>query len=122
MKPLTTEAMEGAKVFIWGQVGDQLKKLDPDRILAIAQHDPARHLHIQANKDIGRVMAEIMDTGTVTNKHKEALARADYLDMLFQEVADFLHKNLDPLSTGSFLVGETESKEAFLKVNYGGLK
>ena len=107
--------IEASKILVWGHIGQELKSLDPKRVLAIAQQDPRYYLSIIANKEIDTMIREVYEKG-LSPKIEEEIAESNRLEALFEEVADFLHNSEDMLSTGSFLTGELKGDQALLRI------
>jgi hypothetical protein len=108
---------DNGKIFVWGQVGQQLKEIDEKRMLAIGQKDSNYSLSIQANEKILAMVRE-MKQGKTFDDIKSDIDKLNYLDDLFRQVVEFLHeKPHDLISIGSFITGELESKSALLDLS-----
>lgn len=109
--------IEASKILVWGHIGQELKELDPERVLAIAQQNPNYYLALLSNKEIQSIITEIYESGKgLTEEHKKLIRAWNKNQAVFIEVAKFLHATEDMLSTGSFLTGELEGEQAILRL------
>ena len=113
---------DGAKILVWGAVGDLLKSLDKQRMLALVQHDPDFYLSVIANMETDTLIDKILqlsEDGEETDGDFKEIEKMVYkinkLDTIFAEATEFLHESGDMLATGSFITGEFEQKKAILK-------
>ena len=110
---------EGAKILVWGAVGDKLKKIDPKRMLALIQQDPNYFLSVIGNIETDELIAKILEWANTKKEWPKEIDDLVYqinkLDSLFLETSKFLHESQDILATGSFVTGEFEQKKAILK-------
>jgi PIN domain nuclease of toxin-antitoxin system len=117
--------VEGAKILVWGAVGDELKNLDKKRMLAIIQDDPDFYLSVISNMETDILIEKLLklseDTGEFMNGEilgkdiEKFIYDINKLDVIFSEATKFLHDSNDMLATGSFVTGEFEQKQAILK-------
>lgn len=112
--------IDGAKILVWGAVGDKLKSLDKNRMLALIQDDPDYFLSVIANIEVDELIAKLISLGEdCTDEEfktiKAFIRRINKLDAVFMEATKFLHDSGDMLATGSFITGEFEQKRAILK-------
>lgn len=110
---MDSDRIEASRIFIFGQIGQQLKEMDERRLIAIAHNKPHRHLSTIANEDIEELIATLFNSDELDF---EALAEINELDNNFREIAKFLHDSDDMLSTGSFILGQLENESAHLKI------
>lgn len=112
---------EGAKILVFGAVGDKLKKLDPDRMMAVIQSDPDYFLAILGNMESIKAIDAIIEwansdnTDDLPDTIKKEIFKTTKHDSLFKEIAQYLNDSNDILATGSFVTGEFEQKQAILK-------
>lgn len=109
------DRIEAGKILVWGHIGQELKDLDPQRVLAIAQDDPKYFLSLIANDEIDDIIKIVWDEG-LTPEAETLILESNKLQAIFEEVASFLHGAEDMLSTGSFLTGELKSEQALLRL------
>ena len=111
---MNNDRIDASKIFIWGQIGQSLKDMDEQRILAIAQKNYGYHLGILSNREILLLIDE-MKSGIEYQELKDKFTAINITDNIFREIAKFLHHEpRDLLSIGSFVTGEVESKTALL--------
>lgn len=112
--------IDAAKIFIWGAIGDELKNLDKKRMMALLQQSPEYHLAVLANIDVDVIIRKLIaiegDNPELTEEIEELIYQLNYRDNIFAEATAFLHIMGDMLSTGSFITGEFEQKQAILKL------
>jgi len=115
--------IDGAKILVWGAIGDELKKLDSKRMMALLQQNPKFHLSVLANMDTEKLIQKLIELyvdedtdAELTEEIEEMIYQINYLDNVFFEATEFLHNMGDMLSTGSFMTGEFEQKQAILKL------
>ena len=110
---------EGAKILVWGAVGDKLKKIDPKRMLALIQQDPDYFLSVIGNIETDELIEKIIKWANTEDEWPKEIDELVYqinkLDTLFLETTKFLHDSHDILATGSFVTGEFEQKRAIMK-------
>ena len=110
---------EGAKILVWGAVGDKLKKIDPKRMLALIQEDPDFFLSVIGNMETDELIEKLIIWANTEEEWPKELDELIYqinkLDTIFLETTKFLHESQDILATGSFVTGEFEQKQAILK-------
>lgn len=112
-----TDRIDASKIFVWGHIGDDLKKKDPRRMFAIAQDNPNYNLGVVALSEIKTMLAKLKENGfTVNDEIERLVAETNEHDDLFREIATFLQASDDMLSVGSFMMGETEKKTALLRL------
>ena len=117
-----SDQVERSVNFVWGNVGKDLQELDKNRMLAIAQQNPEKHLSIQANIEILELIKELskeVDKLELPNDIKKEILRINKADNTFREVAKLLRYKSDMLSIGSAITGQIEKRQAFLRTNYG---
>ena len=114
-----TDKQDLANIFIWGNVGEKLKGLDAERLMAIAQSDPNYYLSVIANDELDDMIRVLVEKGELTDDIEKAIRHTNKMDNIFREIAEFLHESEDMLSTGSFIVGEVEEKTALLRLIKG---
>lgn len=107
--------MDGAKILVFGAVGDKLKKIDPKRMMALIQQDPSFFLNVIANIEADEIIELILGADDITENIEKAIIQSNKLHTIFTEAADYLHEANDTLATGSFVAGEFEQKKAILK-------
>lgn len=121
--------IEASKIFVWGQIGEELKKLDKDRMLCLAQKNPHYALSVKANQELAVIIEEILNAETDSDGRISAEAKKKIMDMvenhndldtIFRQINRYFQTYPDILSTGSMIMGETEQKKAWLKTDYGG--
>lgn len=126
----SSEQIEASKIFVWGQIGERLKKLDSERMLCIAQKNPHHALSVQANIEISEIIQLILSMPKAFKEMPDDLKKKiidtvkthNHLDTTFRQINKYFQEFPDNLSTGSLIMGETESKKAWLKTIYGGSK
>lgn len=109
---MTTDSIERSKIFIWGQVGKQLKDMDDERMLAIAQDDPDYFMSILANRDISEIIIQIIKEKGLSKESKKLILAVNKFDSVFREISQFMQHTEDMLSIGSFMTGELDKKKA----------
>jgi len=113
--------IEGAKILVFGAVGDKLKKLDPERMMSVIQSNPDYFLSVIGNMESIEMIDKILkwahnkESVNIPKDIQEAIFKTTKHDSLFKETSDFLHESNDILATGSFVTGEFEQKQAILK-------
>ncbi len=114
--------IEGAKILVFGAVGDKLKKIDPKRMMALIQSDPDYFLCVIGNTQTDDIIDTIKewiantdDTTPLPKNIEDEIIKINNLDNIFTEATKFLHESNDILATGSFVTGEFEQKQAILK-------
>lgn len=112
--------IEGAKILVWGAVGDKLKTLDKQRMLALIQDNPDYFLSVIANIEVDKIVRMLMKLADDCSDEefkviKSMIKKVNQLDAVFFEATKFLHESGDMLATGSFITGEFEEKRAILK-------
>jgi hypothetical protein len=113
--------IDGAKILVWGAVGDKLKVLDKNRMLALIQDDPDFYLAVIANMEADTLIEMLLKIQSddedlnVLKDIEEYVYKINKLDAVFSEATEFLHDSGDMLATGSFITGEFEQKYAILK-------
>lgn len=111
-----SDAVQRSRIFIYGQIGEQLKKEDEQRVLACLEANPNRHL-FQITNDrlrplIERLKAKGKDTkGDRLKALREALVEVSKGEK-FREIAKWMHTQMDDLSMGSTILGEVRPPEA----------
>lgn len=90
-------------IFVWGNFGKKLQKLDKDRYFAITQNSPHEFLSRIYNRNMEKIINDMDYENLFDNMEKE-----NDLDNLFRQVAGFMRGNSDMVSIGSFLTGELE--------------
>jgi len=112
--------------FVWGNVGKDLQKLDKERMLAIAQQNPEKHLAIRSNLELfdlldmlEKEVSKLDGSLEIPENIFKKILEINKSDNVFREVAKFLRYKSDMLSIGSTITGQIEKKSAFLKTNYG---
>ena len=93
-------------IFIWGNFGKKLQKLDNERYLAITQNSPDEFLSRIYNNKMEKIISKI-DNGDIDLIFDE-MEKENDLDNLFRQVASFMRGNSDMISIGSLLTGELE--------------
>ena len=117
MITLTTDKIEAGKIFVWGNIGKDIKALDEDRMLAVAQKDPDYHLALKCNSEVSDIVKALRDSkGVLTDKIKSMVINTNNKDNLFREISAFLQESEDMLSIGSFMTGEMAKKTALMKL------
>lgn len=112
--------IEASKILVWGHLGEELKKLDPERVLAIAQQDPKYFLSLIANEEIEGFIEALIEKGEgLTPELEEFITACNKNQAIFIEVAKFLHATEDMLSTGSFLTGQIAGDSAIMRLLEG---
>jgi hypothetical protein len=112
---MDSSRIEASKILVWGHIGQELKDLDPERVLAIAQQDPKYFLSLIANGEIETFIDSVIESG-LTEEIERFITDCNKKQAIFIEVAEFLHSSEDMLSTGSFLTGQIESEKAILRL------
>lgn len=112
----TTDKQDLANIFIWGTVGERLKRLDEKRLLAIAQDKPHYYLSVIANDEIDKMIRVLAETGEFNDEIKKTVRQINERDNIFRQITKFLHNSDDMLSTGSFIVGDLPEKTAMLRL------
>jgi len=102
-------------IFVWGQVGKRLQKLDTDRLIAIAQNDSDYHLTIIYNSEIENLIDDIHENG-LTDELKKSILESNKKHNIFKEVHDYFKQSSDNLSVGSLLTGELDKSERFARI------
>jgi hypothetical protein len=112
---MDSSKIEASKILVWGHIGQDLKDLDPERVLAVAQKDPRYFLSLIANGEIAGFIDYVFEHG-LTKDLEKFIEASNKKQAIFIEVAEFLQDSGDMLSTGSFLTGELESEKAILRL------
>lgn len=101
------------KIFVWGNFGKEIKKLDEKRLLAICQNNPDYFLSLiycdELEKIFNKLLSEIDELEKdemVSDEILNAIFENNKLHDLFNEINDFLTQSNDMISIGSFLTGE----------------
>lgn len=92
--------------FIWGNFGDELQKLDPERYLAIGLYQSDLFLSRIYNKRIIEAVKYLKD-GNI-KKYLEVIDFENNADTLFREVSALLRLGMDMVSIGSALTGNVK--------------
>lgn len=116
-----SDNIDGAKIFIWAQIGEKLREIDETRILCVAESNPHYTLSALANDEILNAIALLNNGDIDAETMIELLNETNLRDELFRQISKFLQTEpRDLLSVGSFVAGETKSKTAFLDL--GGVE
>lgn len=119
---MSGDRTERAKVFIYGQIGEILNDLDKKRLMGIIQNNPNTHLFQISLSEILEILNQIekLEIPELAPKDRKGVYIAgigellasikdhNYKSNLFRELAEFSREDLDDLSRGSLLLGETE--------------
>jgi len=110
-----SEAVKKSQIFIWGQIGEMLKGLDPERVLTCLQKNPNASLYNIFRERLMPLLAKIREANGDPYKtsliRDELQSEADAANS-FREIASFMSGGLDELSMGSALLGEIKNPEA----------
>lgn len=122
------QGVEGARLLVFGAIGDKLKSLDSKRVLAIIQQNPDYYLCSIGNIETELMIDELVkwaqeipddaDPSVLENLPKSLgtqIRKVIEHDALFAEIAEFLHTSGDILAAGSFVTGEFQQKQGVLK-------
>lgn len=107
-----SDRIDGAKIFLYGQIGESLKNRDSERLLAIIQSKPEYYLGQIANKEIEAVILQIIEDEGLTPETEDLIEAINQNDAIFREVSRLLRESQDMLSLGSASVGELDKSEA----------
>lgn len=117
---MITDNIDRGKIFIWGNFGKELKDLDKDRCLGIAQNNAEYYLTKISLDNIFEVLQILKDKEALTdneiNKIYEIINDDNKKHKLFSELNKFLTKSNDMLSIGSFLTGELDNSSKMAKI------
>lgn len=112
-----SEAVKKSIVFIWGQMGEKLKDIDQDRMIACMEKNPNITLYNIFREKIRPILNRIRDNHENSNPGGVSIGRDDLKNEIekankFREISKFMRDELDELSMGSALLGEIKSPEA----------
>lgn len=113
---VSTSEIEKSKIFIWGDIGQDIKDLDKLRMMAIAHDNPSFHLSCIANRELFDILDKMDKEQEITPDIMKDIKRTNELDNSFREIAEFLHESDDMLSTGSFIVGQKGLKSGIMDI------
>lgn len=98
---------ENALILVWSNVGQKLKKIDDNRLLAIAQKNADYHLTTISLKEILPFIKDLDEKFNVENPPSlddlKKLLDINEKDNLFREISKFFNESHDNLSIGSAL-------------------
>lgn len=117
-----SDRVDGAKIFIYGQIGQDLKERDAERLLAIIQSKPEYYLGQIANNEIDVIITKLLEDGELTPELENLIISLNTNDALFREVARMLRESEDMLSIGSASIGELDKNDAILDLFKGEKK
>ncbi len=110
-----SDAVRKSKIFVWGQIGEMLKEMDPERVLAILQSNPNTSLYNLFRERLRPLLKKLHDNeGNAAIQEpllEELKAQVDGANN-FREISKYMHDKLDDLSIGSSVLGETQNPEA----------
>lgn len=116
---MSEERVEKATIFIFGQLGEKLRELDDERLLAILQAKPDYFLGQKASQEIDELLDKLLADELTDEELDRALDLAIIInerDSIYREVARFMHDSDDMLSVGSMTLGELASSDAVLEL------
>lgn len=103
---MQTDRIQASNIFIWGDIGEDIKKKDEKRMLSVAHQDPDYNLSLIANQEIKVIMKALKDNkGKLDDKTTKLILKSNELDNEFREISKFFKYNPDMLSIGSFITG-----------------
>lgn len=124
----SNQGVEGARLLVFGAIGDKLKSLDSKRIMAIIQDNPDYYLCSIGNIETEQMIQDLLKWAREEPKDTESVEFEDLPtplksqirkviehDDLFAEIANLLNKSGDILAAGSFVTGEFQQKQGVLK-------
>ena len=108
--------------FVWGNVGEGLKKLDEIRMLCLAQQNPNHSLSVITNIEIEKLIKEIFESpneiGFFTTEIKNKIVELNKKDVTFREISKFFKQSQDMLSIGSTITGNIQSQKLPMRYKY----
>lgn len=110
-----SDAIDQAKITVFGMLGEDLKEMDNERLIAIVNENPDLLLFMIANVEIEDIFNFIeSNKDRLTEKNRENLIKevkkrimeANKKHIIFKQVANFLNQeNRDYLAIGGLTVG-----------------
>ena len=116
----SSDNIERAINFVWAEIGKELKQLDKERLLALAQLHPEKHLSIRYNQELLELLDKIFSNDDI-NLDKETIKKIikmNNADNIFREIGKTLRKSQDLLSTGATVIGQQEKQTLPLRTVY----
>ena len=110
-----SDAVKKSKIFVYGQLGEQLKEEDDERVLACIQANPNTTLYNIARKRLKALrdrLREARGDPTQTSQLRDSIEAEVSRCHKFREIAKWMHKEMDDLSMGSTILGEVRQPEA----------
>ena len=112
-----SDAVKKSKIFVYGQIGKDLKEEDEERVLACLEANPNTTLFNIARKRIQAIRDRLRQAHDKSNPAGVSQARDDLEAEIkrcnkFREIARWMHNEMDELSMGSTILGEVSNPEA----------
>ena len=114
IKMAESEAVKKSKVLVYGHMGEELMKIDKQRLLCCIQHDPDIALSRIAIAKFHELFGKIKNKKDDSDLKEEIMKQAK-ISHNFREFAKFFHEDMDELSRGSAMMGELDEKQGALK-------
>jgi hypothetical protein len=119
---VSSDKVDASINFVWGNVGEGLKKLDEIRMLCLAEQNPNHSLSVITNIEIEKLIKEIFESpneiGFFTNEIKNKIVELNKKDVTFREIAKFFKQTNDMLSIGSTITGNIQSQKLPMRYEY----
>ena len=91
---------------VWSYVGEWFKRIDNERMIAIAQNNPNYFLSQFAQKEAFEIIEALENNKWEFDDNiLELISESNKKDNAFRETAKYLNQSDDKLSAGSFITG-----------------
>lgn len=114
---MVLDSSQDGLIFVWGNFGQKLEKIDKDRLFAVAQNNADRFLSVLYNLDLQKdnIIDEV-NKNKLSDKAKKLILELNKKDTLFREIHEFFKINQDNLSVGSLITGNVDKSSRFASI------
>ena len=119
---MSSDKVESSNIFIWGNVGKKLEKLDENRMLCLAHQNPNISLSVITNIEVDKIIEDLFfekDFPNFNTEIQEKILKLNNADNTFRQVAKFMKYKQDMLSIGSAITGQIQNQKLPMRFNYG---
>jgi len=108
---------------VWSYVGEWFKRLDNERMIAIAQNNPNYFMSQIAQKEAFNIIDLLKENNyQFNNKILKLISESNLKDNAFRETAKYLNQSDDKLSAGSFITGNIVKEGKLAEMIIGNKK
>lgn len=102
-------------IFVWGNYGKKLEKLDKKRLYSVVMDDSEFFLSSMYIEETKTVLDEVNKNG-LSDKAKELIGILNDKEIIFKETNKFFKANQDNLSVGSLVTGNIDKSGRFADI------